>query len=95
MNINGINFTNLPDKALGTKISTVITQSNVGNKTTEQYLVDENFYKLYNAVDIDWNGAEWPSSTATEPRTINTTGDLINAIKYASQIGGGGRNKIC
>lgn len=75
MNINGINFTNLPDKALGTKISTVITQSNVGNKTTEQYLVDENFYKLYNAVDIDWNGAVIDAETE-----INDTADLIKVI---------------
>ena len=50
--------------------------------------------KLVNAIEIDWNGAQWPSSTVTTPQQINTTGDLINAIKYASQVGGGGRNKI-
>ena len=39
-----------------------------------------------NAVDIDWNGADWDSATATEPSTIRTTGDLISAIKYASTV---------
>lgn len=40
-----------------------------------------------NAVDIDWNGAQWPSSESNEPTTINTTGDLIKAIKWASTQG--------
>ena len=50
---------------------------------------------IINAVEIDWNGADWSTANGSQaPSTINTTGDLINAIKYASQVGGGGRNKI-
>ena len=38
-----------------------------------------------NAVEIDWNGATWSSIPGTTvPTTINTTADLLKAIKYAS-----------
>ena len=48
-----------------------------------------------NAVDIDWNGADWSTANGSQaPSTINTTGDLINAIKYASQVGGSGTEPI-
>lgn len=39
-----------------------------------------------NAVDIDWNDAQWPNTTPSTPTTIKTTGDLISAIKYASTV---------
>ncbi|MDY6249373.1 MAG: hypothetical protein SPL55_08125 [Prevotella sp.] len=42
---------------------------------------------IINAVDIDWNDAQWPKTTPSEPTTIKTTGDLISAIKYASTVG--------
>lgn len=50
-----------------------------GNQTDKTLIV--------NAVDIDWNGAEFPNTTPLAPSTINTTGDLINAIKWASAQG--------
>lgn len=37
-----------------------------------------------NAVEIDWNGAQWPTSESdapVTPTTINTTGDLLSWIK--------------
>ena len=38
-----------------------------------------------NAVEIDWNGATWSTIPGdTLPTTINTTGDLLKAIKYAA-----------
>ena len=37
-----------------------------------------------NTVDIDWNGADFNGTTGANPSTINTTGDLIKAIKWAS-----------
>ena len=38
-----------------------------------------------NAVEIDWNGATWSYIPGTTlPTTINTTGDLLKAIKYAA-----------
>lgn len=46
--------------------------------------------KSFNALEIDWNGAQWPNSTTFTPTIINTTGDLINAIKWASAQGGSG-----
>ena len=42
------------------------------------------------ALDIDWNGADWssiPTGLGT-PSEINTTADLLKAIKYAAEIGG-------
>ena len=51
--------------------------------------LDEDNFGIVNAVDIAWNGAQWPSdSVENVPSPINTTGDLIKAIKYASQVGG-------
>ncbi len=41
---------------------------------------------IINAVDIDWNDAQWPNTTPSAPTTIKTTGDLISAIKYASTV---------
>ena len=76
MVIKGITFNNIPDKKLGTKITTVITQSNVGNSSNEDYINNQNFYKLYNAIDIDWNGAEIDNE-----HVINDTSDLLNYIK--------------
>ena len=50
---------------------------------------DEDGYGIINAVDIDWNEAEWPASApVTAPPTIRTTGELIKAVKYASTVGG-------
>ena len=42
--------------------------------------VDE-FGGVVNAVDIDWNGAELGTVNGIDLGTINTTGDLLNAIK--------------
>lgn len=42
---------------------------------------------IINAVDIDGNDAQWPNTTPSAPTIIQTTGDLISAIKYASTVG--------
>ena len=46
---------------------------------------------LINAIDIDWNEADFASASAptNEPTRINTSGDLIKAIKWASTVGSG------
>ena len=38
---------------------------------------------VVNAVEIDWNGAQVQLNGDSLDRTINTTGDLINAIYVA------------
>ena len=40
---------------------------------------------LINAVEIDWNGADLGTINGIEFGTINTTGDLLNAIKLLAQ----------
>ena len=35
---------------------------------------------IINAVDIDWNGAQWPNDSADTPTTINTTGELLKGV---------------
>ena len=43
---------------------------------------------IINAVDIDWNDADWSSiTTPSTPTTIRTTGDLISAINMHQQSG--------
>ncbi len=74
MKIKNINFNNIPDK-LGTGISTKIVQTNIGDLSREEYINTPNFYKLYSAIDIDWNGA-----VIDEETEINDTADLIKVI---------------
>ena len=73
--INGVKFTNLPNKRTGVKLGNKISQTNFSG-TLEEYLASEEFYKLLSAIDIDWNGIE-----VAENVVINDTADLINWIK--------------
>jgi len=74
MKIKNIDFNHIPNK-LGTGISTKIVQTNIGDLSREEYINSQNFYKLYSAVDIDWNGA-----VIDEETEINDTADLIKVI---------------
>lgn len=76
MNIKGVQFNNIPNKKLGTQITTRITQSNVGNMSNDEYLNSENYYKLFNGIDIDWNGIQIDENTE-----INDTADFIILIQ--------------
>lgn len=48
---------------------------------------NEDIVPIINSVEIDWNSAQLQINGDTANRTINTTGDLLNAIKDASFIG--------
>ena len=86
MVIKGVTFNNIPNKKLGTKIGTMLTQSNISiSKDVETYIQSEDFYKLISVLDIDWAGIEIDANT-----TINDTADLINWIKSISVNGGTG-----
>ena len=86
---SGIQFSNvtLPGATTGNKrTNSTYKDKSTGNdasarSTTE---ISEPTARFVNAIDIDWNGAEWPSSIPSAPTIINTTGDLINAIKYSA-----------
>ena len=59
VNIKGITFNNVPKKKRGTKISTMLTQSNIGvTQDVNSYLLSDDFYKLISALDIDWAGIQ-------------------------------------
>ena len=78
----GVIFSNVtPNGADGGALTAA---GNYTNETEQQAIS-----KFVNCVDIDWNGAEIPTSTVSVPSTINTTGDLVNAIKWAAQEGTG------
>lgn len=92
---SGIQFLNvtLPGATTGNKrTNSAYKDKSTGNdasarSTTE---INEPTARFVNAIDIDWNGAQWPTSESdapTTPTTINTTGDLIKAIKWASTQG--------
>ena len=49
---------------------------------------------ITNAVDIDWNDADFISAPAENPVTISTSGDLIKAIKWASTVGSGDNGAV-
>jgi len=85
--INGVKFTNVPNKRTGVKLGNKISQTNFTGDL-EEYLASEDFYKLISAIDIDWNGIE-----IGENVIINDTADLINWIfTIASKAGANGKS---
>ena len=73
--INNVSFTNVPRKQNGTKMGNILSQSNVmSGQSTADYIASDAFYKLVNAIDIDWNGAE------IDGQVINDTSDLVKWI---------------
>ena len=85
--INGVKFTNVPNKRTGVKLGNKISQTNFTGDL-EEYLASEDFYKLISAIDIDWNGIE-----IGENVVINDTADLINWIlTVAGQAGANGKS---
>ena len=86
--IKNIKYTNVPNKKVGAKVANKLTQSNIGmSQTVAAYLASESFYKLINAIDIDWNGIEIDANTH-----INDTSDLITWI--ATKAGQAGANGV-
>jgi len=82
--IKNIKFTNVPNKKVGAKVANKITQSNIGmSQTVAAYLESDSFYKLINAIDIDWNGIEIDENTI-----INDTSDLIKWIADKAGVKG-------
>ena len=80
---NNINFTNInadPIFSINGKFSR--NQNDDGNGHFDTTLTENEIVKSFNAIEIDWNGAQLDSQT-----TINTTGQLISAIKWASLQG--------
>ena len=80
--INGIEFTDI--KTSNKSFKPLVYEDSGGNTTedlNEQYGVGGDLPKLINAVEIDWNGAELGTVNGINLGTINTTGDLLNAIK--------------
>ena len=78
---NGITFNNLdsnpsPKFSIGGKI--------FSGQNDFQYANEDGIKPDVNAVEIDWNEADFDGAPGNEnPGTINTTGDLIKAINWA------------
>ena len=86
LNQNGITFTLNGDSV--TTIDGKVTTSGNFDATTGLYTQNQSkldakgVAKSFNAVEIDWNGAEITSTAfPSMDRTINTTGDLLSWIK--------------
>ncbi len=74
--INGVKYTNVPNKKAGTKFAASLTQSNIGaSQAIQDYVNSAYFYPLVNAIDINWNGVEVDNNSY-----INSTSDLITYI---------------
>ena len=85
--LKNIQFTNVKDKRTGTGISTILTQTNVGNSSLGKYVNSENFYKLISALDIAWGDISVGNGVI-----ISDTADLINWISSLPTSGGGGKS---
>ena len=87
INQNGVNFTVVTGGYTHQGWDKKYT--NINNLLNGVYDPDtSSIEKSINAIEIDWNSAQFPNSTPEPPSTINTTGDLIKAIKWASTQGG-------
>lgn len=73
--LKNIKYTNIHNKKLGTQLGSRITQATFNEINTIEFLNSPNFYKIVDAIDIDWNGIEIDNNTI-----INDTSDLINFI---------------
>ena len=80
---NNINFTNINADPIYTNYGKYSRSANSdGTAHFDTTLTENEIVKSFNAIEIDWNGAQLDSQT-----TINTTGQLISAIKWASLQG--------
>ena len=78
--IKDVLFKKIKNKALGTQIGTILTQSTaeeyLEDYSLDEYLESKAYYKLISSLDIDWGSIE-----IDENITIEDTADLINWIK--------------
>lgn len=85
--LNNINFTRV--SKLGTGTSLPFIRKSGMSETAMNTIIDQSSDSattadalgVVNAVEIDWNGAELGTINDINLGTINTTGDLLNAIK--------------
>ena len=84
VNQNGITFTNVENRPVTRKGASIIT-------TADQVTNNRYVYDYWNPVimglDIDWNGADLSDILGSEYSSIQTTGQLLSAIKAAAQMG--------
>ena len=84
--IDGINFSNIEQRRASAAPGVWTNDDNINADGKYEY----DGGKSVMALDIDWNGADWQSIPDNQdmPDEINTTADLLKAIKYASEVGG-------
>ena len=89
-NNSNITFNNVSE--IGTSLNHVpVSKKNNYTFNDDETEITAINSKVLNAVDIDWNDADFANASApsSEPTTINTSGDLIKDIKWASTVGSG------
>ena len=88
--INDVTFNNLSRIGKGTAIGNVRNPDIFSESDLQDYIDAGEEYRNIQSLLIDWNGADWESipDNPGEPSEINTTADLLKAIKYASEVGG-------
>ncbi len=87
---NGISFNNIIERtAVG--VPAVWTNSNNVDLATGTYKgpnINKPLKPIIMGLDIDWNGADLSDILGSEYSSIQTTGQLLSAIKAAAQIVG-------
>lgn len=88
--INDVTFNNLSRIGKGSSFSNINTAGITSEADLQDYIDADEEYRNIQSLLIDWNGADWESipDNPGEPSEINTTADLLKAIKYASEVGG-------
>ena len=82
---NEITFNNVLDRTVTRKGASIITTAD--QETNGKYVY--NYWKpVIMGLDIDWNGADLSDVLGSEYSSIQTTGQLLSAIKAAAQIVG-------
>ena len=88
--LNDVTFNNLSRIGKGSKASNLAFPGITSEADLQDYIDADEEYRNIQSLLIDWNGADWSSipDNPGEPSEINTTADLLKAIKYASEVGG-------
>ena len=81
LTINGIVFNDLSRLGVGSQTTNIINPSVNTETKLNTFIANNKEYRNIQSVLIDWNGAELGTINDINLGTINTTGDLLNAIK--------------
>lgn len=80
---SGIDFKNLSNSNVVWNIPIKGSNYRLGSQKNEfEYAAEDGVFPIFNAVEIDWNGAQLKNGS-TVKATLNTTGEMLSILQTA------------